>query len=109
MFWQQRTGSPAGAGDPRMKMMGYLMPIIFTFMFYRFPSGLVLYWLVNTVLTIAQQYLVTRNDRTETVETVITSRKRKGRRAGGAGSESPSGTPGKTSAPPVAGRVLPPK
>jgi YidC/Oxa1 family membrane protein insertase len=63
MLWQQRTGSPTGAGDPRMKMMGYLMPVIFTVMFYRFPSGLVLYWLVNTVLTIAQQYLIGRGDR----------------------------------------------
>jgi len=33
-----------------------LMPVVFTFMFINFPSGLVLYWLVNNVLSIGQQY-----------------------------------------------------
>jgi membrane protein insertase Oxa1/YidC/SpoIIIJ len=35
--------------------MMQLMPIFFTFLFLNFPSGLVLYWLVNNILTIAQQ------------------------------------------------------
>ena len=39
-------------------MMG--MPIIFTFMFLWFPSGLVLYWVVNNILSIAQQWQITR-------------------------------------------------
>jgi YidC/Oxa1 family membrane protein insertase len=34
------------------------MPVIFTFMFINFPSGLVLYWLVNNVLSIGQQYRI---------------------------------------------------
>jgi len=34
------------------------LPIIFTFMFINFPSGLVLYWLVNNLLSIAQQYRI---------------------------------------------------
>jgi YidC/Oxa1 family membrane protein insertase len=36
------------------------MPIIFTFLFLSFPSGLVLYWLVNNVLTIGQQFVSQR-------------------------------------------------
>jgi YidC/Oxa1 family membrane protein insertase len=36
------------------------MPIVFTFIFINFPSGLVLYWLVNNVLSIAQQYYITK-------------------------------------------------
>jgi YidC/Oxa1 family membrane protein insertase len=40
--------------------MFMMMPILFTVMFYSFPSGLVLYWLVNNVLTIGQQ-LVTES------------------------------------------------
>jgi len=36
------------------------LPIIFTFLFLTFPSGLVLYWLVNNVLSIAQQWWVMR-------------------------------------------------
>jgi YidC/Oxa1 family membrane protein insertase len=34
------------------------MPVIFTAMFLNFPSGLVLYWLVNNVISIGQQYVV---------------------------------------------------
>ena len=43
-------------GDPMQQKMMMLMPIIFTVMFVNFPAGLVLYWLVNNVLSIAQQY-----------------------------------------------------
>ena len=49
------------------------MPIMFTFFFYGFPSGLVLYWLWNNVLTIAQQYMINKkgNDTGEKVEPQI--------------------------------------
>lgn len=47
-------------GDPVQRQVMLLMPILFTFMFIGFPSGLTLYWLVNNVLTIAQQYYMTR-------------------------------------------------
>jgi YidC/Oxa1 family membrane protein insertase len=36
--------------------MMMLMPIVFTFIFIQFPAGLVLYWLVNNLLSIGQQY-----------------------------------------------------
>ncbi len=39
------------------KIMKFL-PVIFTFMFLFFPSGLVVYWLVNNILAIAQQWYV---------------------------------------------------
>lgn len=45
-------------GDPTQQRMMMFMPLVFTFMFINFPAGLVLYWLVNNVLTIAQQYLM---------------------------------------------------
>jgi YidC/Oxa1 family membrane protein insertase len=44
------------SGDPAQQKMMMLMPVIFTIMFVNFPAGLVLYWLVNNVLSIAQQY-----------------------------------------------------
>jgi YidC/Oxa1 family membrane protein insertase len=47
-------------GDPRQAKMMLFMPIIFTFMFLNFPSGLVVYWLVNNLLTITQQYVMLR-------------------------------------------------
>jgi YidC/Oxa1 family membrane protein insertase len=37
-----------------------MMPIIFTFFFLWFPAGLVLYWVVNNVLSISQQWYITR-------------------------------------------------
>jgi len=43
-------------GDPAQQKMMMFMPLIFTVMFVNFPAGLVLYWLVNNVLSIAQQY-----------------------------------------------------
>jgi len=58
MFLQQKM-TPA-AGDPNQQKMMMFMPLIFTFMFLNFPSGLVLYWLVNNVLTIGQQFVSQR-------------------------------------------------
>jgi YidC/Oxa1 family membrane protein insertase len=53
MFWQQKMSPPAG--DPAQAKMMLLMPVVFTFIFINFSAGLVLYWLVNNVLSIAQQ------------------------------------------------------
>ena len=53
MFLQQWL-SPA-MGDPQQRKIMMLMPVIFTVMFINFPSGLVLYWLCNNILSIMQQ------------------------------------------------------
>ena len=45
-------------GDPTQAKMMMLMPIVFTFLFINFPSGLVIYWLVNNIITIFEQYLI---------------------------------------------------
>jgi YidC/Oxa1 family membrane protein insertase len=58
MFIQQKM-SPT-AGDPAQAKMFLLMPVMFTFLFLNFPSGLVLYWLVNNVLSIAHQYYLNK-------------------------------------------------
>jgi YidC/Oxa1 family membrane protein insertase len=54
MLVQQKM-SPQ-AGDPSQAKMMMLMPVVFTFIFINFSSGLVLYWLVSNVFSIAQQY-----------------------------------------------------
>jgi YidC/Oxa1 family membrane protein insertase len=54
----QQWLTPAQGMDPAQRQMMMLMPIIFTFMFVNFPSGLVLYWLVSNVLGIVQQYVM---------------------------------------------------
>lgn len=71
MYFQQRL---AGAvTDPMQKQMMTMMPIMFTFMFYGFPSGLVLYWLTNNVMTMASQWGFQRihRDDTNVIETTI--------------------------------------
>jgi YidC/Oxa1 family membrane protein insertase len=59
MLVQQRM-MPA-AGDPAQQRMMMFLPVIFTVMFVNFPSGLVLYWFANNVLSIAQQYMTNRS------------------------------------------------
>jgi YidC/Oxa1 family membrane protein insertase len=54
MLWQQKM-TPA-TGDPTQAKMMMFMPVVFTFIFINFSAGLVLYWLVNNVLSIGQQY-----------------------------------------------------
>jgi YidC/Oxa1 family membrane protein insertase len=56
MYWMQ-TLNPQ-VGDPLQVKMMKMMPIMFTVLFLFFPAGLVLYWLVNNVLSIAQQQYV---------------------------------------------------
>lgn len=59
MFIQQKL-NPA-AMDPVQEKVMLIMPFAFTIFFGFFPSGLVLYWVVNNVLSIAQQWLITRS------------------------------------------------
>ena len=58
MLVQQKM-TPA-AGDPTQQKVMMIMPVVFTFMFAYFPSGLVLYWLVSNVISIAQQWFILR-------------------------------------------------
>jgi YidC/Oxa1 family membrane protein insertase len=56
---QKFTQIPAAGQDPavaaQQKMMAVMMPVIFGFIFYQMPSGLVLYWLTNTLLMLLYQ------------------------------------------------------
>jgi YidC/Oxa1 family membrane protein insertase len=58
MFVQQKM-SPS-PGDPAQAKMMMFLPLIFTFLFLNFASGLVIYWLVNNVLAIMQQYFTNK-------------------------------------------------
>jgi YidC/Oxa1 family membrane protein insertase len=61
MFLQQRMSPPMG--DPMQAKIMMFMPVIFTFLFLNFPAGLVVYWLVNNVLSIGQQWLMIRKSK----------------------------------------------
>ncbi len=58
MFLQQKM-TPTTA-DPMQQKIFLAMPVIFTFLFINFQSGLVLYWLTNNVLSIIQQYVINK-------------------------------------------------
>jgi YidC/Oxa1 family membrane protein insertase len=58
MFVQQKMTPPAG--DPMQAKIMLFMPIIFTVMFLNFPSGLVIYWLFNNIISIGQQYYINK-------------------------------------------------
>ncbi|MGV7220646.1 MAG: membrane protein insertase YidC [Nitrospinales bacterium] len=56
MFLQQRM-TPM-VGDPIQQKIMMFLPIVFTFLFLSFPAGLVIYWTVNNILTISQQFYI---------------------------------------------------
>ncbi len=58
MFAMQKMSPPMG--DPMQQKIMMFLPLIFTVMFLSFPSGLVLYWLVNNLLSMLQQWLLLR-------------------------------------------------
>jgi len=58
--WVIQQAMTPTTGDPKQAKMMLLMPVIFTFMFLNFPSGLVLYFLVSNLLGIGQQYVMNR-------------------------------------------------
>ncbi len=58
MFFQQKL-TPTTMGDPKQaKIMLWAMPIVLTVLFWSFPAGLVLYWTVNNIFSIGQQYYI---------------------------------------------------
>lgn len=59
MFVQQRL-NPAPPDPVQAKVMSF-MPIMFTVLFLQFPAGLMLYWVANNLLSIAQQWMITRS------------------------------------------------
>ena len=59
MIWQQKL-TPQASSSPEQAQAMQLMPLIFGVMFYQMPSGLVLYWFVNNMLTIFHQLVIKR-------------------------------------------------
>jgi len=59
MWFQQKLSANPSLDPMHQKIMQFL-PIVFTFFFMLFPAGLVLYWVVNSILSILQQWYITR-------------------------------------------------
>ncbi|MGI9295830.1 MAG: membrane protein insertase YidC [Pseudomonadales bacterium] len=58
MWFQQKLNPPPP--DPMQARVFQWMPVVFTFLFLWFPSGLVLYWVTNNILSMTQQWIITR-------------------------------------------------
>ncbi len=67
MWFQQKLNPPPP--DPMQAKVMQFLPIVFTFFFLFFPSGLVLYWIVNNVLSIAQQWIITKRIEAKPIST----------------------------------------
>lgn len=59
MIWQQKL-TPSTSVDPQQEKIMQFMPIMFGFIFYSLPSGLVIYWTLSNLLTIAHQLIIKR-------------------------------------------------
>jgi YidC/Oxa1 family membrane protein insertase len=77
MFLQQKM-TPM-SGDPRQAQIMLFMPIVFTAMFLNLPSGLVLYWTVNNILTIGHQYYLNKTTKIAIPEPEPEKKKGKGK------------------------------
>lgn len=90
MFVSTRM-TPMAAGDPvQQKMMQYLFPGLFTFMFLNVSSGLVLYWLMSSVVGIGQQWWMNKHQRRRELEEKLAAKERKKKKRHG---ELPEGEP----------------
>ncbi|MDR2779093.1 MAG: membrane protein insertase YidC [Puniceicoccales bacterium] len=72
MFWQMHM-TPVPTSDNSQKLMLKLMPAIFFLCCYSFPSGLVLYWTVQNLLTIVQQFTTSRNSKIQNESSIKNS------------------------------------
>jgi YidC/Oxa1 family membrane protein insertase len=72
MFIQQKM-TPT-TGDPTQAKIMQFMPLMFLMFFLKAPAGLVIYWLVNNVLSIAQQMIINRTYAPDMAKTAVTSK-----------------------------------
>lgn len=59
-MWLQQRITPNTMQDEMQRKIFQMLPVVFTFFFLWFPAGLTLYWFVNNVFTIAQQYTINK-------------------------------------------------
>ena len=76
MFFQQKI-TPSNFTDPMQEKIFKWFPVIMTIFFVSFPSGLVLYWLINNIFTIAQQYYINKMYAKQKETAIALHRKRK--------------------------------
>ena len=107
MVWQQRL-TPTQAEPMQQKIM-MLMPVIFTFMFLRMPSGLVIYWLTSNAFGIGQTLATNRIIGPPPVHKVRPAAERIVRQASGGGGDTGNATREAPAAEPEGAPASPPR
>jgi YidC/Oxa1 family membrane protein insertase len=80
-FIMQKMTPQATGGDPSQQKMMMFMPLIFGFMFYNFPSGLVLYYLTSNLVSMGQQWFFNHTDAAQVAaQSVEPPKKKNGRK-----------------------------
>jgi YidC/Oxa1 family membrane protein insertase len=81
LIYGKVTQTPGQQTNSQMKMMLYVMPVMFFFILYNVPSGLLIYWIFSNVLTLAQQVIINKYNKGKQLqpepEPVIAPKKRK--------------------------------
>ena len=72
--------TPQAGGDPAQQKMMMFMPLIFGFMFYNFPSGLVLYYLTSNLVSMGQQWFFNKTSTANMAVEVLAPLKKNGRK-----------------------------
>ena len=60
LLYGKVTQMPGQQSNPQMKMMLYVMPLVFFFVLYNVPSGLLIYWIFSNLLTLVQQLIINK-------------------------------------------------
>jgi YidC/Oxa1 family membrane protein insertase len=69
--------TPTTGGDPSQQRMMMIMPLVFGFMFYNFPSGLVLYYLTSNLVSMGQQWFFNRTATAADISQSVQTKKSK--------------------------------
>jgi YidC/Oxa1 family membrane protein insertase len=64
-IWTSALSQPTGGMTQQMKIMTFGLPVIFLFMLYEMPSGLMVYWCVQNLLTVVQQWYINNHVKTQ--------------------------------------------
>ena len=71
MFGLSKVGQVGMEPNPQMKMMLYVMPVMMTFLFLNFASGLNLYYAVSNIASIPQQWMLARERQKRTAKAIV--------------------------------------
>ena len=71
MFGLSKVGQVGMEPNPQMKMMLYVMPVMMTFLFLNFASGLNLYYAVSNIASIPQQWMLARERQRRTARVIV--------------------------------------